>query len=146
MEAAAKFLNSIGREELERCLFADTLALVGEVGQPQGHLWVTARHAPYEQEGQRVQSCILLQAGSQGLLDGVPYSYRLTGYVSMQLETLEQEQHERLEFGTHPMERKIRVVQHPHGMTATVTTQEGEVMPPLLPPFPPYQESNWDAS
>ncbi|NXJ16730.1 CATIP protein, partial [Odontophorus gujanensis] len=26
----------------------------------------------------------------------------------------------------HPMERKIRVVQHPHGMTVTVTTQEGE--------------------
>ncbi|OXB77131.1 UNVERIFIED_CONTAM: hypothetical protein H355_007778 [Colinus virginianus] len=146
MEEAAKFLNHIGLEELERCLFAETLALVGEEGQPQGHLWVTARHAPYEQEGQRVQSCILLQAGSQGLLDGVPYSYSLTGYVSTRLETLEQEQHEHLEFGTHPMERKIHMVQHPHGMTATVTTREGEVMPPLLPPFPPYQESNWAAS
>ncbi|XP_031446420.1 ciliogenesis-associated TTC17-interacting protein isoform X5 [Phasianus colchicus] len=126
MQAAAKFLNRIGPEELERCLFAETLALVATGGQPQGHLWVRARHAPYEQEGQRVRSCLLLQAGSQGLLDGVPYSCSLTGYVSMQLETLEQEQHERLEFGAHPMERKIHMVQHPHGMTVTVTTREGE--------------------
>ncbi|XP_019472910.1 ciliogenesis-associated TTC17-interacting protein [Meleagris gallopavo] len=118
-----------GPEELERCLFAETLALVAAGGQPQGHLWVTARHAPYEQEGQRVRSCLLLQAGSQGLLDGVPHSCRLTGYVSMQLETLEQEQHERLEFGAHPVERKIHMVQHPRGMTVTVTTQEGEVDP-----------------
>uniref|UniRef100_A0A669PGR5 Ciliogenesis-associated TTC17-interacting protein n=1 Tax=Phasianus colchicus TaxID=9054 RepID=A0A669PGR5_PHACC len=68
-----------GPEELERCLFAETLALVATGGQPQGHLWVRARHAPYEQEGQRVRSCLLLQAGSQGLLDGVPYSCSLTG-------------------------------------------------------------------
>ncbi|XP_048808884.1 ciliogenesis-associated TTC17-interacting protein isoform X1 [Lagopus muta] len=129
MQAAAKFLNRIGPEELERCLFTETLALVAAGGQPQGHLWVTARHAPYEQEGQLVRSCLLLQAGSQGLLDGVPYSCRLTGYVSMQLETLEQEQHERLEFGAHPMERKIHMVQHPHGMTVTVTTQDGEADP-----------------
>uniref|UniRef100_A0A8C9ELN8 Ciliogenesis-associated TTC17-interacting protein n=1 Tax=Pavo cristatus TaxID=9049 RepID=A0A8C9ELN8_PAVCR len=66
-------------EELERCLFAETLAMVAAGGQPQGHLWVTAQHAPYEQEGQRVRSCLLLRAGSQGLLDGVPYSCRLTG-------------------------------------------------------------------
>ncbi|XP_021256184.1 natural resistance-associated macrophage protein 1 isoform X7 [Numida meleagris] len=129
METAAKFLNCIGPEELERCLFAETLALVAAGGQLQGHLWVTARHAPYEREGQQVRSCLLLQAGSQGLLDGVPYSCSLTGYVSMQLETLEQEQHERLEFGAHPMERKIHMVQNPHGMTATVTTREGEGVP-----------------
>ncbi|XP_040532557.1 ciliogenesis-associated TTC17-interacting protein isoform X1 [Gallus gallus] len=129
MEAAAKFLNHIGPEELESCLFEETLALVAAGGRPQGHLWVTARHAPYEQEGQQVRSCLLLQAGSKGLLDGVPYSCRLTGYVSMQLETLEQEQHERLEFGAHPTERKIHMVQHPHGMTVTVTTREGEAEP-----------------
>ena len=68
-----------GPEELESCLFEETLALVAEGGRPQGHLWVTARHAPYEQEGQQVRSCLLLQAGSKGLLDGVPYSCRLTG-------------------------------------------------------------------
>uniref|UniRef100_A0A8C2TPI0 Ciliogenesis-associated TTC17-interacting protein n=1 Tax=Coturnix japonica TaxID=93934 RepID=A0A8C2TPI0_COTJA len=126
---AAKFLNSIGLEELERCLFAETLVLVDGGGQQQGHLWVTAQHELYEQEDQQVRSCLLLQAGSKGLLDGVPYSCTLTGYVSMQLETLEQEKHQRLEFGAHPMERKIHMVQQPHGMTITVTTQEGEAEP-----------------
>ncbi|NXL88441.1 CATIP protein, partial [Alectura lathami] len=46
-----------------------------------------------------------------------------------QLETLEQEQHERLEFRAHPVERKVRMVQQPHGMAITVTIREGEAEP-----------------
>lgn len=34
------------------------------------------------------------------------------------------------QFGAHPTERKIHMVQHPHGMTVTVTTREGEVISP----------------
>ncbi|POI23189.1 hypothetical protein CIB84_013063, partial [Bambusicola thoracicus] len=33
------------------------------------------------------------------------------------------------QFGAHSVERKIHMVQHPHGMTVTVTTQEGEAEP-----------------
>lgn len=34
------------------------------------------------------------------------------------------------QFGAHPVERKIHMVQHPRGMTVTITTQEGEVISP----------------
>ncbi|KAK4817603.1 hypothetical protein QYF61_020269 [Mycteria americana] len=145
-EAAAEFLSLIGPEELERCLFAETLEMVAAGGQPgdraRGQWWVTARWAPYEQAGEPVRSCVLVQAGSRGRQDGVPCSSTLKGepgaargaprspglerprptgpgaglgdaaavpagwaergsalpaYVTPQLETLEQEEQERLE-------------------------------------------------
>ncbi|XP_075367752.1 LOW QUALITY PROTEIN: ciliogenesis-associated TTC17-interacting protein [Mycteria americana] len=100
-EAAAEFLSLIGPEELERCLFAETLEMVAAGGQPgdraRGQWWVTARWAPYEQAGEPVRSCVLVQAGSRGRQDGVPCSSTLKAYVTPQLETLEQEEQERLE-------------------------------------------------
>lgn len=68
-----------GPEELERCLFPETLALVAAGGRGGGHLWVGARPAPYEREGQRVRSCLLVHAECRGELDGVPFCSTLKG-------------------------------------------------------------------
>ncbi|NXT58999.1 CATIP protein, partial [Pluvianellus socialis] len=46
-----------------------------------------------------------------------------------ELETLEQEEQERLELRAHPVERKIHMLSHQHGMTVTKTLQEGEADP-----------------
>ncbi|NXY14815.1 CATIP protein, partial [Atrichornis clamosus] len=46
-----------------------------------------------------------------------------------QLETLEQEQQERLELRPHPTEKRIHMVTHQHGMTVTKTLQEGLAKP-----------------
>ncbi|NXV92792.1 CATIP protein, partial [Calonectris borealis] len=43
-----------------------------------------------------------------------------------QLETLEQEEQERLELRAHPIERRTHMVSHQHGMTVTKTLREGE--------------------
>ncbi|XP_071896745.1 ciliogenesis-associated TTC17-interacting protein [Anas platyrhynchos] len=129
MEGAAKFLKRIGPEELERCLFPETLALVAAGGRGGGHLWVGARPAPYEREGQRVRSCLLVHAECRGELDGVPFCSTLKGYVTMRLETLEQEQHQSLEFAAHPIERRTLMVQQPRGMTVTVSTRQGKGEP-----------------
>ncbi|KFQ94724.1 Uncharacterized protein C2orf62, partial [Nipponia nippon] len=43
-----------------------------------------------------------------------------------QLETLEQEEQERLQLRAHPTERRTHMVSHQHGMTVTTTLQEGE--------------------
>ncbi|XP_064021383.1 ciliogenesis-associated TTC17-interacting protein isoform X3 [Pogoniulus pusillus] len=88
-----------GPEELERCLFAETLEVVA-AGSPPGEQrgaqwWVAAQWAPYEQPGEPVSSCLLVQA--HGRQDGVPGSKTLKAYVTPQLETLEQEEQERLE-------------------------------------------------
>ncbi|NXR46955.1 CATIP protein, partial [Hippolais icterina] len=49
-----------------------------------------------------------------------------------QLETLEQEEQERLELRPHPTEKTTHIVSHEHGMTVTKTLQEGEAEPQCL--------------
>ncbi|XP_069717201.1 ciliogenesis-associated TTC17-interacting protein [Phaenicophaeus curvirostris] len=131
--AAAEFLNHVGLEELQCCLFAETLEVVPAVGQPSdqagGQWWVAAQWAPYERAGELLRSCILVQAGSRGKQDGVPCCSTLKAYVTPRLETLEQEEQERLELSEHPIERRTHMVSHQHGMTVTKTLQEGEAEP-----------------
>ncbi|NXP77183.1 CATIP protein, partial [Ramphastos sulfuratus] len=43
-----------------------------------------------------------------------------------QLETLEQEEQERLELEEHPIDRRTHISRHHHGMTVTKILQEGE--------------------
>ncbi|XP_037998343.1 ciliogenesis-associated TTC17-interacting protein isoform X1 [Motacilla alba alba] len=132
-DAAAEFLSLIGLKELEWCLFAETLAVVA-VGAPprdkaEGQWWMAAQWAPYQREGEPVQSCILVQTRFRGKRDGVPASSSLKAYVTWQLETLEQEEQERLELRPHPTEKTTHIVSHQHGMTVTKTLQEGEAEP-----------------
>lgn len=72
-----------GPEELERCLFAETLEVVAAGDQPRdragGQRWVAARWAPYERAGEPVRSCLLVQAGTRSRQDGVPGSSTLKG-------------------------------------------------------------------
>ncbi|XP_067993871.1 ciliogenesis-associated TTC17-interacting protein [Melanerpes formicivorus] len=130
-EAAAEFLSLIGPQDLERCVFAETLAVVAEGGQPRGQAgaqwWAAAEWAPYKQAGELVRSCLLVQA--RGRQDGVPGSRTLKAYVTPQLETLEQEEQERLELEEYTIERKTHIISHHHGMTVTKILQEGEAEP-----------------
>ncbi|XP_059676509.1 ciliogenesis-associated TTC17-interacting protein [Gavia stellata] len=132
-EAAAEFLSLIGPEELERCLFAETLEVVPAGDQPRdpagGQWWAAARWAAYERAGEPVRSCLLVQAGSRGRQDGVAGSSTLKAYVTPQLETLEQEEQERLELRAHPVERRTHMVSHQHGMTVTKILREGQAEP-----------------
>ncbi|XP_074001797.1 ciliogenesis-associated TTC17-interacting protein [Numenius arquata] len=132
-EAAAKFLNFIGPEDLERCVFTEMLDVVAAGGQPRdqavGRWWVSARWVPYKRPGELVRSCLLVQATSRSRQDGVPCSSTLKAYVTTQLETLEQEEQERLELRTHPVQKRTHMVSHQHGMTVTKTLQEGEAEP-----------------
>uniref|UniRef100_A0A8C8A7X9 Ciliogenesis-associated TTC17-interacting protein n=1 Tax=Otus sunia TaxID=257818 RepID=A0A8C8A7X9_9STRI len=72
-----------GPEELERCLFAETLEVVAAGGQPRdrarGRWWLSARWAPYERAGEPARSCLLVQAGSRSRQDGAPGSRTLKG-------------------------------------------------------------------
>ncbi|XP_010140486.1 PREDICTED: ciliogenesis-associated TTC17-interacting protein, partial [Buceros rhinoceros silvestris] len=86
--------------------------------------WVTAQWAPYEQAGEPVRSCLLVQAC--GRLDGVPGSSTLKAYVTPQLETLEQEEQECLELRPHSVERRTHVMNDQHGLTVTKILREGE--------------------
>ncbi|XP_041897253.1 ciliogenesis-associated TTC17-interacting protein isoform X1 [Corvus kubaryi] len=132
-DTAAEFLSLIGLKELEWCLFAETLAVVAMGAPPrdkaEGQWWMAAQWAPYQGEGEPVQSCILVQTRFRGKQDGVPVSSTLKAYVTWQLETLEQEEQECLELRPHPTEKRTHVVSHQHGMTVSKTLQEGEAEP-----------------
>ncbi|XP_064926773.1 natural resistance-associated macrophage protein 1 isoform X2 [Columba livia] len=127
--AAAEFLSLIGLEELECCLFAETLQVVAAGDQAGGQWWAAVRWAPYERAGEPAQSCFLVQAGSRGRQDGVPCSSTLKAYVTPQLETLEQEEQEHLQLRAHAVERRTHIVSHQHGMTVTKMLQEQEGEP-----------------
>ncbi|KAM6332786.1 ciliogenesis-associated TTC17-interacting protein [Podargus strigoides] len=132
-EAATEFLNIIGLEELGKCLFAETLEMVAAGDQPRvlvgGQWWVTAQWTPYKRASEPVRSCILVKASSRSRQDGVPCSSTLKAYVTPQLETLEQEEQERLELGAQPVERRTHVVSYQHGMVVIKTIQEGKAEP-----------------
>nr|XP_054492742.1 LOW QUALITY PROTEIN: ciliogenesis-associated TTC17-interacting protein [Agelaius phoeniceus] len=132
-DTAAEFLSLIGLKELEKCLFAETLAVVAVGASPrdkaQGQWWMAAQWAPYQQEGAPMQSCILVQTRFRGKQNGVPASSTLKAYVTWQLETLEQEEQECLELTPHPTEKTTHIVSHEHGMTVTRTLQEGGAEP-----------------
>ncbi|XP_018862984.1 ciliogenesis-associated TTC17-interacting protein isoform X2 [Parus major] len=100
-DAAADFLSLIGLKELEWCLFAETLAVVAVGASPrdkaEGQWWMAAQWAPYQREGEPMQSCVLVQTRFRGKQDDVPASSTLKAYVTWQLETLEQEEQECLE-------------------------------------------------
>lgn len=72
-----------GLEELERCLFAERLAVVAAGPPPRdkakGQWWMAAQWAPYQREDEPVQSCILVQTRFRGEKDGVPVSSTLKG-------------------------------------------------------------------
>nr|XP_021146190.1 ciliogenesis-associated TTC17-interacting protein isoform X3 [Columba livia] len=127
--AAAEFLSLIGLEELECCLFAETLQVVAAGDQAGGQWWAAVRWAPYERAGEPAQSCFLVQAGSRGRQDGVPCSSTLKAYVTPHLETLEQEEQEHLQLRAHAVERRTHIVSHQHGMTVTKMLQEQEGEP-----------------
>ncbi|XP_051642922.1 ciliogenesis-associated TTC17-interacting protein isoform X1 [Manacus candei] len=132
-DTAAEFLSLIGLKELEHCLFAETLAVVGTGDPPrdkaEGQWWMAAQWAPYRREGEPVWNCILVQARFRGWQDGVPRSSTLKAFVTPQLETLEQEEQECLELTPHPTAKSTHMVSHQHGMTVTKTLQEGEAEP-----------------
>ncbi|XP_009994549.1 PREDICTED: ciliogenesis-associated TTC17-interacting protein [Chaetura pelagica] len=122
-----------GPEELESCLFTETLEVVAAEDQPgvqiTGQWWAAVRWAPYKPEGKPARSCLLVQAGFRIRQDNVPCSSTFKAYVTPLLETLEQEEQERLEVTAHPVERRTHIVNHHHGMTVTKTVQEGEAEP-----------------
>ncbi|KAM8806932.1 ciliogenesis-associated TTC17-interacting protein [Eudromia elegans] len=113
MDGAARFLSLVGRAELERCLFAERLEAAGGAA---GALWVSASRARYAPRGQPERRALLVRAGCRGAAP----------YVSMQLETLEQELEERVEFRAHPIQKRVHMVRQGQELVVSRTLQEGQ--------------------
>ncbi|XP_043360750.1 ciliogenesis-associated TTC17-interacting protein isoform X3 [Dermochelys coriacea] len=125
-EGATEFLSLIGEEELSPCLFAESLVMVSESGQPLGQFSVSVQPACYEEQGGQEEDCYLVRATSQSTIDEVPCGSSITAYISKRLETLEQHQHEYVKFRAHPLDRKTHVVKRGGRLVVTKIIEEGE--------------------
>ncbi|XP_074857780.1 ciliogenesis-associated TTC17-interacting protein [Carettochelys insculpta] len=126
-QGAAEFLSLIGAEELQPCLFAESLAMVSESGQPLGQFSVTVQPACYEVPGGQEEDCYLVRATSQGTISDVPCSSSLTAYISKRLETLEQYQLEHVKFRAHPLDRRTHVQKRGGQLVVQKVIKEGEL-------------------
>ncbi|CAM5088130.1 unnamed protein product [Natator depressus] len=125
-EGATEFLSLIGAEELSPCLFAESLVMVSESGQPLGQFSVSVQPACYEEQGGQEEDCFLVRAASQSTINEVPCGSSITAYISKRLETLEQHQHEYVKFRDHPLDRKTHVVKRGGRLVVTKIIEEGE--------------------
>ncbi|KAL0966352.1 hypothetical protein UPYG_G00294220 [Umbra pygmaea] len=118
---AIDFLSSIGAAEMRRCVFEDSLVTVSEVGRELGDFKVSV-----EWTSHREQPCLLIHAYSHGDIDDTPSGTSILAYISLNLETLEQEQHEYVKLQDHQLDRKCHMVQCDGQLVVHKTTTVGE--------------------
>lgn len=102
-------------------MFSDTLVTVSEGGRELGEFNVTV-----EQACRGEQSCYLLHAHSHGAIDNTPCGTAITAYLSMSLETLEQDHHEYVKLQEHQLDRRCHMVQQDGHMLVKKVTTVGE--------------------
>lgn len=109
---AVDFLSLIGTNELKPCIFEESLVAVSEIGQPIGTFSISVKAVCYSPDGWEVEQedCFLVNANSKGTIDGIPCTISITGYVTKQLETLEQHTKESMRFRDHAIETRTHVV------------------------------------
>ncbi|CAB1326553.1 unnamed protein product [Coregonus sp. 'balchen'] len=113
------FLSSIGATEMQQCVFEDSLVTVSEGGRELGEFKVTV-----ERSSCREQPCLLLHAHSHGAIDNTPCGTAITAYLSLNLETLEQNHHEYVK--DHRLDRKCHMVQRDGQLVVNKITTVGE--------------------
>ncbi|XP_078791593.1 ciliogenesis-associated TTC17-interacting protein isoform X2 [Oryzias latipes] len=86
---AVALMSSFEPEELQRCVFTESLVVLSESGRELGTFNVTVQYAQKVQ-----QPCLLLHAQSHGTIDGAPCGTTVTAFISCELEVLEEEYHE----------------------------------------------------
>ncbi|NP_001090309.1 ciliogenesis-associated TTC17-interacting protein [Xenopus laevis] len=123
---ALEFLCSVGLEELNLCLFTDSLATVSVSGVELGNFAVSVQPAYYQLDGLEEEKCFLVHAASQGTIDGVPCGTSIIGHISYKLETLEQHVHEYVKLKGHSLDKKTQIVRQGDKLVINRIITEGE--------------------
>ncbi|KPP67336.1 hypothetical protein Z043_114088 [Scleropages formosus] len=106
---------------MRRCAFADSLVTLSDTGREPGEFTVTVLMSAYEDE-----PCFLVQANSHGFIDHIPCGTSITAYISMALETLEQNHHEYVKLQDHPLDKKCHIVRRGEEMVMNKVVTEGQ--------------------
>ncbi|XP_054827857.1 ciliogenesis-associated TTC17-interacting protein isoform X2 [Eublepharis macularius] len=97
-------------DEIQPCLFEESLVAISENGQTIGTFSISVKWTCYAPEGRIEEKCYLVHARSKGTVDGVPCMTSITGYITNNLETVEQHVEESVRFREHPVETRTHVV------------------------------------
>ncbi|KAM5326777.1 LOW QUALITY PROTEIN: ciliogenesis-associated TTC17-interacting protein [Glossophaga mutica] len=123
---AIHFLASLSEEELQKLFFSETLAMVSNTGEPQGELTIEVQRGKYEGSLSTTSHCPLVHAVSRGFMDKMLCGNSLLGYLSWNLETLEQHSQEFIKFHVLPVERKMSLLKQEDQLAMTRSVKEGE--------------------
>ncbi|XP_060117961.1 ciliogenesis-associated TTC17-interacting protein [Heteronotia binoei] len=123
-KSAIEFLSLIGRGETQPCLFEESLVATSENGQAIGTFSISVKKSQYSLDESYEDDCYLVHARSKGTVDGVPCTTSITGYITPNLETLEQHTKESVRFRDHPVETRTHVVKHQGQIVVTKTIIE----------------------
>ncbi|KAL2102772.1 hypothetical protein ACEWY4_001940 [Coilia grayii] len=128
---ALEFLANIELDEVQQCLFPDSLVTVSDTGKELGELCISIQKTVHKS-----QLCFLIHANSHGAIDSIPCGTSITGYVSPTFETLEQEHHEYVKLQGHNLDRKSHMVQQDGQLVVHKVTQEEEELREQTLTFP----------
>ncbi|PWA17479.1 hypothetical protein CCH79_00011374 [Gambusia affinis] len=88
-EEAVNFLTSIEPEELQKCVFSESLLVMSDCGGVLGEFSVSV-----ELTHRALEPCVILHARSHGAIDGSPCGTTVTAYLTADLEVLEEDYNE----------------------------------------------------
>ncbi|XP_049624891.1 ciliogenesis-associated TTC17-interacting protein [Suncus etruscus] len=123
---AILFLNSLQQEELQLFLFSETLVMVSDSGEPQGELTIQVQKGSRVDEFGIFTHCLFVHAFSRGFINKTVCGNSLQGYLSWNMEILEQQSQEFIKLQSIPMEQKLNLVTKDDRLIITRRVKEGE--------------------
>lgn len=123
---AMHFLHSLRQEELQMLFFSETLAMVSNTGEPQGELTIEVQSGKHEDNMGTLSQCALVHAFTRGFVDKMLCGNSLLGYLTWNLEIMEQHSQEFVKFHVLPMERKTSLLKQGDQLAMTRSIKEGE--------------------
>ncbi|XP_044160009.1 ciliogenesis-associated TTC17-interacting protein [Bufo gargarizans] len=123
---AVEFMSSVEPDELRLCFFSESLQSISEAGAEVGSFTVNVQPAYYEQDGREDEKCVLVHISSHSLVDDVPCGSSITAYISLRLETLEQNHHEFVKLKGHSLDKKTHMRRQGDQMVINRVITEGQ--------------------
>ncbi|XP_005804656.1 ciliogenesis-associated TTC17-interacting protein [Xiphophorus maculatus] len=120
-EEAVNFLTSIEPEELQKCVFSESLLVMSDCGGVLGEFSMSV-----ELTHRALEPCVILHARSHGAIDGSPCGTSVTAYLTVDLEVLEEDYHEYVKLDSYNVEKKWHMAQRDEQMVINKITAMGE--------------------
>ncbi|CAN9503255.1 unnamed protein product [Ophioblennius macclurei] len=118
---AVTFMSSIEPEELQRCVFSDSLVAVSEGGRSLGNFDVVVEFTRKAE-----QPCLLVHGQSHGAIDDCPCGTTVTAYITNELEVLEEDYQEYVKLESNSVGKRCHMVQRDGQMMINKSTTVGE--------------------